>query len=237
MQFSDVTNNTGILQDITFLTGADTNAYPNVERTRNANRWYYKAVIAAFHASADWDFDDTNQAGTPINTSSLTNSTATYTLPSGALKIKRVEVLDSNSDWKVVQPINDDQIKVGKDEFMSTDGLPLYYELEYGNTLRLYPAPDNNVSVTLTNGLRVYHLREVDEFVASDTTQEPGLAEPYHRILSLGAAYDFAIAKGKDNASVLRQELEMLMNDLKEYYAKRHDNFDTRIRPRIENYV
>lgn len=235
MQFSDTSTNLGLYQDAQFLTGTDTNSFTAANFTRSANRWYYKAVIEAWKHQSDWEFDDTNQTNFPIATTTLVNSQPDYSIPSEALRIKRVEVRDGNGDYKIVTPIDETQISVALDEFHSTDGLPLFYRL-VKNSIILYPAPDNGVSVTLASGLKLYFLREVDEFTASDTTQEPGIAEPFHRILSLGAAYDFALAKGKENMNALRGELEILLNDLRAFYAQRHDDFDTIIRPRVESY-
>ena len=230
MQFSDSSTKTGLYEDAQFLTGADTNAFPIAQFARLANRWYYKAVIAAWKAQNDWEFDDTNQTGFPIATTTLVNSQPDYSLPSNALKLKRVEVKNQAGDFSIVQPLDESQVKEALDEFEETDGLPKFYRVTR-NSIILYPAPDNGVSVTLSAGLKIYYLREVDEFTSSDTTQEPGIAEPFHRILSLGSAYDFAFAKGLPNVNTLKLEVEQLLQELKEFYSGRHENFKTRIRP------
>lgn len=233
--FSDTSNKTGIIEDITFLTGMDTNNYPLVDRTRCVNRWYYKAVMAAFESSGDWEFDDTNQTGFPIATTTLVDDQADYGLPSNALRIQRVEVKDAGGIWHELLPVDDKMIPVALGEYFKTKGLPSRYRL-IRNSIVLY-APPSTSMVTASAGLKIYFLREVDEFSASDTTQEPGIAEPFHRILSLGAAYDWVIAKGGDNAAALRQEVEILMNDLRKFYAGRHENLPPRIRTRVENYT
>ena len=83
----------------------------------------------------------------------------------------------------------------------------------------------------------MYFDREVDEFASSDTTQEPGIAEPFHRIISLGAAYDFALAKGLQNVNLLRGEIEALLRDLAAYYSSRHGEPKTKLRPARSNYT
>lgn len=235
MQFSDTTNKTGIVEDITFLTGFDTNSYALADRTRNANRWYYKAVMAAWRASSDWEFDDANQSNMPIATTTLVADQKDYTIPTNALRILRVEVKDSAGNWVLVQPFDETQIGVALDEFEKTSGVPRYYRLTRRSVI-MHPAP-SAAAMTLTAGLKIYFLREVDEFTVADTTQEPGIAEPFHRVISLGASYDFALAKGLQNTAVLKQEVEQLLAELGQFYSARHRNFKAQLRVRKENYT
>lgn len=235
MQFSSTSGEKGLFQDAQFLTGTDSNSFPVADFTRLCNRWYYKAVLEAWHSSDDWEFDDTNQTGFAIATATLVDSQADYALPSNALKIRRVEVKDAAGNWSIVRPIDERQIGVALDEFYETDGLPKYFRLER-NSLVLYPAP-LTASVTLTAGLKLYFLREIDEFATSDTSQEPGLPEPFHRILSYGAAYDFCTAKNLPQAVMYRQEVEVMLRDLRTFMSNRNISRQTRLRPRIRNYV
>lgn len=252
MVFSDSSTSQGIIQDITFLTGADTNAFTVADRTRSCNRWYYKAVIAAWRADPEWSFDDganiaasqtngswtySGTAGLAIATRTMTDDTRDYALPTNALAIQRVEILDSASNWVVVRPFDKTQIPyTAVSEFMETKGVPYYYDLE-GTNLRLIPAPDAT-QTTVTSGLRIYVTREPDEFTASDTTQEPAIAEPFHRILSLGAAYDFALAKQQATLEYFKSEVEQLLSELKQFYGHRHDqDMKLKFMPRIERYT
>lgn len=245
MQFSDSSNNTGLYEDAKFRAGADSNNFPIKDFTRFANRWYYRGVMGAWKAQDKWRFDDSNQssnndddAGKPVATTNLTSSTKVYTLPTGALRIRRVEVKDVAGNWQRVRPIDERLLSGAEEEFMETDGRPQYYVLE-GNTMRLFPAPDNGVSVTLTNGLRIFFDREIDEFVYTDTTQEPGLPEPFHHLLSVGAAADFCIAKSKPQGQALRTEAEVILAQMEEHFSSRHQ--DATGRPRLkmkkENYA
>ena len=236
MVFSDTSNNSGLVQDITFLTGADTNAYAVSERTRNINRWYYKAVIEAWKHSYDWEFDDANQTGFPVATANFVNSQEDYQIPTNALKILRVEVLNNSGIWNLLEPIDETQVAVALTEFQKIDGLPRYYRVTRRNIV-LYPAPDNGVSVTLSGGLRVYFLREVDEFTATDTTQEPGIVEPFHRILSIGASLDWVIAKAPEKTKILKTMVDELLEDLKGFYSSRHRNFKVIMRPKRYLYI
>lgn len=239
MQFSLSTGEKGLVEDARWMTNSDSNSYAVADITRCVNRWYYKAVIEAWKASSDWEFDDTNQSNFPIATTTMVASQADYSIPTNALKILRVEAKDVGGNWHIINPIDETEIDQALDEFYKTAGMPMYYRM-VRNSIILYPAPAST-SATLASGLKIYFLREVDEFITTDTTQEPGLAEPFHRILSLGAAYDFAVAKGTDNllsrADRWRQEIESLLRDLRDYYTGRHVNFKLKIRPLKENYL
>lgn len=235
MQFSDTSGKTGLVEDITFLTGFDTNSYTLADRARNCNRWYYKAVIAAWKTQSDWEFDDASVTGLPIATTDLVVNQQDYTIPSDALRIKRVEVKDNAGNWVLLAPIDETQIPVALDEFEGTSALPRYYRMTRRSVV-LYPAPATT-NVTVSAGLKLYFEREVDQFTAADTTQEPGIAEPFHRIISLGASYDFALAKGLQNINVLKAEVEQLLQEMQQFYSKRHPNFKPIIRPRKENYT
>ena len=54
MQFSDTTNNLGIIQDITFKTGVSTNQYTIADRTRNINNWYMRVTGWILEADGRW---------------------------------------------------------------------------------------------------------------------------------------------------------------------------------------
>lgn len=236
MVFSSGSGEYGLVEDSRFLAGVDSAAFPTADVTRCINRHYYEACIAAWESSADWSFDDTNQTNFPIATTTLVASQPDYSIPTNALTIDRVEVKDNAGNYAIVTAIDDTQINQALDEFMETDGLPKYYRL-VKNSIILYPAPAA-ASVTTALGLKIYFTREVDEFTTSDTTQEPGLPEPFHRLLSLGAAADFTLAKGLPNYTALKNESAVLLSELKKFMARRHVDFKSmRFRPRVESYI
>lgn len=236
IQFSNSSDKSlGLYQDAQFRVGADSNSFQIADFTRSCNRWYYRAVLAAWQASSDWEFDDSNQTGFPISTATMVDSQADYAIPSNALKIHRVEVKDASGIWHLLQPIDETQVPIALDEYYKTDGIPLKYRVTR-RSLILYPAPAT-ASVTLASGLKLYFLREVDEFTTTDTTQEPGIEEPYHHVLSVGAAADFALAKGLENRKELREFAMETLDEMKQFYAGRHRDFKTRMRPKIFNYA
>ena len=252
MKFSQTTTLEGLVQDITFLTGLDTNAIGLKDRARLCNRWYYRAAILAWKFDPDWQFDDPNIAvgqtdqswtydatfvGLPRAKHDLTDDVRMYRLPTNALSIERVEVLRANADWILLDRIEENKIPkpFAVSEYHETKGLPRFYNL-VGSNIELFPAPSSS-EVTATAGLKIYVSREVDEFVSTDDTQEPGIPEPFHRILSLGASYDIALAKGLNNAAQLKKEVEQLLFEMQEYYTKRNRYNVKRIIPSIKNPI
>lgn len=230
MQFSDSSNGTGLVEMLTDLTGLDTNVISLKKQTMYLNRAYYTAVIEAWKASDDWDFDDVNQTGFPIATTTMVESQADYAIPSTALKVTRLEVKDVGGNWSVVKPFDESELGgVALDEFYETDGLPTYYRILRGSVV-LYPAP-TATSATLPSGLKIYFLREVDEFVSTDTTQEPGLPEPFHDILAYGAAYMIGAAKMLANTANVKAIHDEKMQQMRDFFAGRHKDFKLRIRP------
>lgn len=236
MQYSDVTNDTGLIQDITFWTGADTNAYTLKDRTRNINSWYHRVVTMILRAQDEWDFDDVNHTDFPILTTDLVASQQDYSIPASekVLKIKRLEVSYDGTNWYKAEPIDVNEIGTATDtttianNFVKTKP---YYDLQNGS-LFLYPIPDSNV----TGGLKIWWTREIDEFTTADTTQEPGIDEPFHRMLSIGAAYDYAIKKGLQVSDRLKAELIEYEQRITQYYGSKQNDRQMNLKPAYVDY-
>jgi hypothetical protein len=232
MMFSNNSTKTGLIDDITFLLGIDVNAYPLLDRTRNINERYKMVWQMIFEAYGGWKFQDDNLNTVPYADQTLTSGTATYTLPTGALTINMAEIMDSNSIWSRLIPITEEEYnKMGADASNTTSSIPVYY-MPYEDTIKLIPTPN----YTVASGLRVYFDQGVSEFVYTDTTKTPGFASPFHRMLSIGAALDYALANDIGNKVIY---LQNLWNDyerrLKEFYSKRyHDRYPHKIRRGID---
>jgi hypothetical protein len=195
------------------------------------SNWYKKADVWIWQAAGDWDFDDSNQTTLPVATTVLVDAQADYALPSTARKVERVEVKNINGDYKLVSPLDKSQITdQAMTEFEETNGVPEYYDI-VGNSLYLYPAPDESLTCT-TSGLKLYASRDVVAFSTTFNTTTgavaPGFNSNFHRILSLGASYDWCLSKGLAKAQTLRAELGQLENEIKEFYGSRHRNMKTR---------
>jgi len=241
MQYNSHASNQDIISDITFLlTGsyATTTDFHINGKTRCVNRWYNRVVSLILQADNRWEWDDTNQTDLPIATTTLVASQQDYQI-SGVtfLRINRVEVLNNAGDYQQINPISQQDLRgTALSEYKETAGMPQEYDL-IGDSFFLYPKPAS-ASVTLTAGLKVYFQRNVVAFTTTDTTAVPGFAEPFHRILSFGAAMDYAIANNlTSKISIFQNEINKLEAGLIEFYSNRHRDSKVRMRLKNKNYA
>jgi len=202
---------------------------------RSANAYLYRAGLIAWRTDGGWKFDDSNYNDLPIATATLVNGQQTYTLPTTAFDIERVEVKDSNGDFVKINPIKKERISDAMSEFRETNGMPEYYYLLNG-MLFLYPAPDAT-KVTVTNGLKLYIARNVSEFTTSDTTKEPGFNTSCHSLISYGSALDYAIAKnmGQQRIQMLQIGVSRYEKMLEDIHARRGKELKANIRPKTRS--
>lgn len=194
------------------------------------NRRYYQAVTDIYKAAAGFTWDDSNLASLPKVETSMSNSTNEVVLPA-LLKINKLEIKDLAGLWSTLHYAPIDEFKRSFSSFSTSSGFPTHYTI-VGNYIWLNCAPSSS-SVTLSNGLRFWVDREVDIFTTADTTQEPGIAEPFHRLLSLGAAYDWlTIHDTPQKAQAILAQYEQLRKELREFY----DDFnrDTRVSIKVD---
>lgn len=237
VSLSATTAKPSLIEDIDFLVGTDSSQYPLADKLRNINLNFYDVVTDIIRYNSNWEWDDTNKTDYPIGTTTLVVSQRDYTLPSNFLKLLRVEVKDGAGNYQKVQEFDEQQVGLGLTEFMKSDGLPRYYR-EVGNSIELYPSA-SATSTTLTNGLKVYYTRTQTEFTTSDAAVSPGFSPNFHRILSLGAAYDFACAKLTSDPSLitsLKARLDKMREDIKQYYSSRNREVRPRLSVKVKNY-
>jgi hypothetical protein len=239
MQFSDTTNNLGIIQACEDycglgITGISSDANKLKEFTRYSNRasrliWHW-----IFLSQGVWQYDDSNESGQPQGTANLVSGTAVYALPTGTLTVRRVEIKDSNGNWVKLNRILIDQIPNAVDEYQDTDGTPNQYRL-IGDEIELFPAPN----YASTDGLKVYFDRASTDFASTDTTQTPGFASPYHDLVAIGASMEWLKAKRPDSATLanLRNDWAEGKIEVSKFYAQRDKSTPSKIsRKRITKY-
>jgi hypothetical protein len=228
-----VTAKPSLIEDIDFLVKTDSTQYPLADKLRVINMYYYDVVSDIIAYSNNWEWDDTNKTDFPIGTTTLVNAQKDYALPSNFLKLLRVEVLDTSGHYRKVEQFDEQEINIALTEFFNSTGFPLYYR-EIGNSIELYPAPATG-QVTLAAGLKVYYQRTMTEFTNADAANSPGFATPFHRILSIGAAYDYAYTNLLPVADRLKQKLDELRTALREYYQHRNKEVQLKFTPRRSN--
>ena len=211
----------------------DTTTYPIADFTRNANNWYRRVNAWIWQVTGEWEYDDSNYTNLPEATADLVNGQRDYELPSTAQKIDRVEVLDNLGNSQKLEAIDKSQITISMDEFEKTAGMPKYYDV-LGRSLLLYPAPSSS-NTTLSNGIKLYFSRDINEFQTTDTSASPGFIEDFHEMISVGAAIDFAETVGDYNRSTtLNNRMKSLKEDLVKYYGSNQRDLMPSIAP---NYI
>lgn len=235
MVFYDSTNNSGIVDETYFITNTNSTTYPLKQVARNVNRWYDLVTSWILSCDGRWQFDDTGRTDLPIATTDLVSGQDDYTFDSTLLNILKVEAATDStvSQFQQLTPIDSREI-YNYSEFNKVDAQPRYYDI-VGNSLILKPASNFNA----TNGLKVYFQRTPEYFVGDGQTasnaKEPGFAQLFHRILSLGAAYDWMVAKSAGNANAIRQEIEVLKAELMKFYSRR-DKAERPVLRRLKQY-
>lgn len=243
MQYNSVSDSSGIVQDADFWIATDSIKYPIVAKTRSANEWVRKVATWIWQSTGDWEFDDSNQTTLPVATRDMVDEQQDYALPTSAFKIDRCEVKDSNGDFQLITPIDKSEVsESAMSELLETAGMPVYYDL-VGDSIILYPKPSATLT-TITDGLKLYLSRDISSFTSTDTTKEPGFMPYFHRIISIGMAYDYAVSKGmREKASILKKMIfgdptvgdQGLKGELKEAYGSRHRDFKNKLRVKVDN--
>ena len=224
MTFSDSSNGTGIVEQVRAKIDLDANQYSTVKIMNSANNWLDVITGYAIGADRRFAFDDSNQSKLPVGVTTLTADQREYSFLTDEqgnriLTLTRIDVKDSNGNWRQLQKIDQTQISpMALDEFMKTSSMPLYYDSISDNVIRLYPASNTTVSA----GLKFYFQRSPSYFVATDTTKEPGVASTLHEGFVWKCAYDACVAKGLPNIQPISIELERERTKMVQYFENRN---------------
>lgn len=247
MKFNDTASQNGLCQDTDFLVNTNTAKYPLADKARSATEWVKKVASWIWESTGDWEFDDKNYSTLPVANRDLTDGAQDIPLPTTVFTVSRLEVQDSSGNYQLLTPIDKSQIKnQAMPEHLKTPGLPKQYDL-VGSSIVLYP-PVSADDVTLTNALRLYlDLRDIQGFSATDTDKEPGFSEYFHRVVSIGMAMDYALAKGfRDKVVDLKRLLygdpnvpndKGLKGELQKSYGHRHRDFKAKLRINVDNRI
>src|SRR3990167_1103934 len=207
-----------------FLTKTNTTSLTAANLLILENKYYEEIVgkIINETSGADWQFGDRNYEAFPTFTITMSNGVAAYDIndvSTTPLTIAGVEIQDNAGDWHPLTRTSLRKIResgFAQPEYFPTSGQPIEYELR-DSQLVLYPAPDNGVTVTLTNGLRVYYLSTADVFTSAQVTtgtKQPGFPSPWHYLLSWGPAYDIAVTNGLPNANSFKNKYDSGLKEM-----------------------
>jgi hypothetical protein len=204
MVYSNTSTKAGIIQMIEETTGqgdgAITGSTQKFAYINNlVNNWYRIAAYIAWKADKVWSFDDSNHTTFPQVTTTIVDNQRDYTLPTTALRLRDVEVMNASGDYYTLRYMREDDARLLSEKEQEEAGIPSDYRL-VGNVIILYPKPDASL-VTTAAGIRITIDREVDPFTVSDTTQEPGLPAQFHPILYYGPSFEYATVNGLKDVS------------------------------------
>lgn len=159
--------------------------YPDATLDFNANRWYRQVLVWALEAQGEWEIQ-----GDIAYRDGQTGVT-TYALPDNLLVIERVEVKLDGVNFITANPIRliDQPTPEGNTTRVIDDPNAPTYDL-FGPNLVIRPG----FSTDVVNGIKIWLQKDFTDLDGT-TYKTPQIPEPVRRILSIGAAFDYAIAE------------------------------------------
>jgi hypothetical protein len=195
--------------------------------TASINRAYGSVISWIFKVDGRWHWDDSNQTDFPISTTTLIANQRDYTLPAALLHIRQVEILNTAGDYYTLDFMSDDDYRLRNNKEQEDAGIPTHYYL-LGNSVFIYPKTTSSFA-TLSAGIRLTYDRYADYFTTADTTQAPGFAEPFHKILAYIASAEYCLSNDMPRQNTLEMEVygssikRGLKYDLESYYSLRNN--------------
>lgn len=245
MEFSNTTSKNGLIQRCEDYTnigdgGISGDTTTLKKFTSHINETLYDVVVAIMRSQDEFDWDDSNYADYPIGTAALVANQRDYTLPASLnfLTIKRLDVTYDGTNWYRATPIDSSQFEFGVGSADTEDSYFSRTEPRYdakANGFWLYPRASAS-DVASGAQFRLEYTREFDEFVYTDTTQEPGIDRPFHDLLAVGASLKWAVAKDMQKALNLKALWDQGLASLMDYYNKRNKDAQLLMDPQIPNY-
>lgn len=223
MVFSDNTTSTGIVEQTRSMMRVDATQWPTSRIVNSANNWLDTITGYAIGADRRFNWDDSNHTKLPIGATNLVATQSDYSFLTDEqnnpiISLTRIDILDTDGNYRQLTPIDQAQIEGALDEFENVAGKPVYYDKIADNIIRLYPTPSESV----TAGLKFYFQRTASYFAATDTTKQPGVSPLLHRGFVIAAAYDGALTLGLENLQPLSVELQKEEQKMKQYFAIRN---------------
>lgn len=239
MQYSNTTSKNGVIQNIESLCnlgdgGITGNTTLFAKVTGYVNQVNKQIASALMQCDKAWEFDDFNNTDLPRGTTTLVSGQRDYTLPvavtsadaSTLLGVEKISVLNSNGDEHVLHLSTEPDAVLNV--AYENSGLPTVYKL-IGNTVKIWPAADNGVSVTLAAGLVCYFKRTPVEFTTSSTTVQPGFMSSFHDLLELGASAKYLMPINNDLALQYLGLFNAKLEQLQEAYVRSNGDSKNRI--------
>ena len=263
MKFNDTTNGQGLIQECEFNcglgdTGISGDSAMLAHFVRLLNARYYNVITMILDSQDDWDFDDNTITSTyPIATRVMVAGQRDYKFTAtswsligaeggsaGAnaaiapLKIKRIDVTYDGTNYYRAEAFDAQQTGLGLGNDTNTDqrfdkSAPKVDVRD--NALWIYPLA-NASDVSSGAKIRVEFQREPTEWTAATTNAEPGIDEPWHRMIAIGASWDFARARGLAAEKSLASQYLEYEQRLRRYYGTKNENSPRILTPTYIDY-
>lgn len=219
-------NWSALRSDVDFLCGSTSASYANTDKMRNMTVAYQGVATMIWESDPTYSWDDRNNTDSPVAFRTVANASASYIIPTTALRVRGVEIKDAGGQWTKLLPITYQDITQSPEQYLNQAGLPIRYMIE-GAEIRLFPAPGTGF-VTMTSGMAVRLSRAVTEPAVTAATTEPGFATAFHRVLSYAAALDF-VQDPKQRDFLIGQKAR-LEHGLSKFYS----NWAVQYKPKIQ---
>lgn len=197
MVFNDISGRSGLIQRIEKWTNKGDGAISGDATllkivTADINEEFDDLMPLMLSYSQYPRWDDTNHTDLPIATVNIVSGQNDYKIAEDdnsldILNLTDIRILTSASATQYVDleemTIDDPRALSAQSPNTSETGVPSAW-LKRGNIIFLYPKPN----YASTNGIKMFFEREQSYFVSTDTTKEPGIPKPFHRLLGLKVA-------------------------------------------------
>lgn len=224
LQFSETTNNTGIVQQTRYLMRVDSTQWPTAKIVNSCNNWLDFVAGYAIGADKRFQWDDTNHTKLPEGTTALSQNVSDYSFltdEQGNTIVTLLGVSVLNSTTNKYEPLEEvDRAQVDTAYFGQQPGTQTMYDKIADNIIRL----DYYPSSTTAAGLKFYFQRTPSYFTATDTTKSPGVPAILHRGFVIASAYDGALTLGLPNVNALAAERQREEEMVKAYFGRDRSN-------------
>lgn len=239
MQYSNTTNESGLLQRCEFWTGLGKagitgDATLKAQFTVGLNSGFDRIMPVLLSKSKGLKWDDINHTDHPVARFNLINGTSDYTFKEDDNALDIFNVIDVSilpaataTEYLSITEMTADHPRALRalSPNPSDVGVPTHY-LKRGPSLAFYPQPNYSA----TNGVKISFEREQSYFATTDTIKEPGIPKPYHELLALYASYDWIIVNKSNNSTLITRLEAQITRREKELGAMIEKSYPVRYR-------
>lgn len=238
-QFSDTTNNSGILQQARDMMRVDSTQWSTQKVVNSCNNWLDTIAGYALATDKNFEWDDTNHTKLPIGTTAVISGQSDYSFLTDEQGNKIVTLtsvslfeIATNKETQLTL-INRNEPQYDYQNFGVESGTPTCYDKIADNVVKLDKLPSSADASKYK--LKFYFQRTPSYFLATDTTKEPGVSPLLHRGFIVASAYDGALTLGLPNLQALSVEIQKEEKKMETYFSDRNNDLISRMSPRKES--